>query len=133
MRPALLCLIVAACGSDKPSALPPKPPNTELIVGEFERRPPVGTTAIRFRADGSVAVAHDKTELDSKPAAQGSWTLDGDKLTFTNERGLCADAPGTRVGVYQVVISKVGIHFKKLEDRCDRRSTIDGQTWWRIK
>ena len=36
-------------------------------------------------------------------------------------------------GVYKVVISKVGIHFQKVQDSCDQRAKIDGQTWWRIK
>src|ERR1044071_9678413 len=48
---AALPLIALACGPGH-AAAPPKAPNTELIVGEYERHPPEGQTAIRFRGDG---------------------------------------------------------------------------------
>ena len=50
-------------------------------------------------------------------------------MTFL--RGMCADGP--KVGVYKVVISKVGIRFTKVEDSCERRAKMDGQTWWRLR
>jgi hypothetical protein len=128
MRAVLLVAMIAGC-SDKPPPQPPKRPNTELIVGEFERHPPAGTTAARFRGDGSVTIAHDANELDSKPLAEGSWKLDGDKLTLTYQKGEMCEA-GVE-GTYTVVISKVGIHFAKVEDRCERRAKIDGETWYR--
>ena len=124
-------LVLAACGSGHPAAGPPKRPNTELIVGEFARRPPDGTTAARFRGDGSITVAHEQKELDAKPLAQGSWKLDGDQLTMTYDKGeMC---PAGSSGTYKVVISKIGIRFTKVEDSCDRRAKMDGQTWYRIK
>lgn len=119
---------VAACGSSHDAA-PPKRPNNELILGDFERRPPDGTTAVRFRADGSVQLGHDKTKLDSDNLASGTWQLDKDQLTLTYDKGICA---GAGPGVYQVVISKLGIHFTKVSDGCDQRSKIDGQVWRRI-
>jgi hypothetical protein len=109
--------------------MPPKRPNDELIVGEFSRRPPAGTTTARFRADGSVVIAHDASELDSKPLASGSFKLDGDQLTLTYARGeMCK--PGVD-GTYRVVISKIGIRFTKVEDGCERRAKMDGETWYR--
>jgi hypothetical protein len=130
MRAVLLVALIAGC-SDKPPPQPPKRPNAELIVGEFERHPPAGTTAARFRGDGSVTIAHDAKELDSKPLAEGSWKLDGDKLTLTYQKGEMCEA-GVE-GTYTVVISKVGIHFAKVEDSCERRAKIDGETWYRAK
>ncbi len=128
MRPLLLACVLVACG--KPEPVPPKRPNTELIVGEFARRPPAGTTAARFRADGSVTIAHDAKELDSKPLATGTFKLDGDKLTLTYTSGeMC---PSGVEGVYTVVISRVGIRFTKVEDSCERRAKIDGETWYRM-
>src|SRR5512142_1830357 len=50
---------MSACGGSDHHALPPKKPNNELILGEFARRPPEGTTAARFRADGSVTIRSD--------------------------------------------------------------------------
>ena len=129
MRFMLLVLALVACG--KPEPMPPKRPNTELIVGEFARRPPAGTTAARFSGDGSVTIAHDAKELDGKPLAVGSYTLDGDKLTLTYTRGeMC---PAGVTGTYTVVISRVGIRFTKVDDDCERRAKIDGETWYRIK
>jgi hypothetical protein len=124
---------LAAC-QEPPRAVPPKPPNTELILGEYERHPPDGTTAIRFRADGSVRLAKTKALLDSEPAlAVGTWKVEGTKLTLTYEQGACAEAAGDKTGVYNVVVSKIGVHFTKVEDSCERRAAIDGQTWWRLK
>jgi hypothetical protein len=129
MRTTLLLLALIACG--KPDPMPPKAPNTELIVGEFARRPPAGTTAARFRGDGSVVIAHEAGELDSKPLATGIYKLDGDKLTLSYASGeMC---PKGVEGTYTVVISKVGIHFAKVDDACERRTKMDGETWYRIK
>lgn len=128
MRSLALALLVACGGSDH-QAVAVKPPNNELIIGEFERKPPEGTTAIRFRADGSVTLAHDKSKLDGDTLATGSFQLDKDQLTLTYDKGMCA---GTGAGVYKVVVSKLGIHFQKVSDPCDQRAKIDGQVWRRI-
>jgi len=111
--------------------MPPKRPNNELIVGEFARKPPSGTTAIRFRGDGSVTLASRHEELDSKAIATGTFKLDGDKLTLTYGSGELCDA-GVE-GVYNVVISKIGIRFTKVDDACERRARMDGETWYRVK
>jgi hypothetical protein len=128
MRIAFLALIVA-CGGSEHQAVPPKAPNNELILGEFERKPPEGTTAIRFRADGSVTLAHDRSKLDGATLATGTFSLDKDQLTLSYDKGMCA---GNGPGVYQVVISKLGIHFKKVSDSCAQRAKIDGEVWRRI-
>ena len=41
--------------------------------------------------------------------------------------------PAGSTGTYKVVISKVGIHFTKVNDDCADRSKIDGQTWFRVR
>src|SRR5262245_52547165 len=128
MRVLLLVPLVVACG-EKPEPMPPKRPNNELIVGDFERHPPAGTTAARFRGDGSIIVAHEAADLDRKSLAEGTWTLEGDKLTLTYAKGEMCEAGVA--GTYQVVLSRVGIRFKKLEDTCDRRAKMDGETWYR--
>jgi hypothetical protein len=128
-----LAAVAVACSSG-PHAVPPKPPNNELILGEYERHPPEGETAVRFRADGSVRLAKNKAQLDAEPPlATGTWKLEGPHLTLTYDHGICTERPGDRAGSYTVVISKIGIHFTKIEDSCERRSAINGQTWWRIK
>ena len=126
----LALVLVAACGS-KPDPVPPKPPNNELIVGEFERHPPDGTTVARFRGDGSITVAHDRASLDSKNLAEGTFALDKDQLTLTYTKGDMCKAG--EAGVYKVVITKRGIRFTKVQDSCDTRAKIDGQTWFRVQ
>ncbi len=130
MRRGLALIVLVACGSSH-DPIPPKKPNNELIIDTFERRPPNGTTAMRFRADGSIDVAHSKDKLDgSDLVAHGSWQLDKDQLTLTYETGMCA---GGGPGVYQVVLSKLGIHFKKVSDDCAQRAKMDGEVWRRAQ
>jgi uncharacterized protein (TIGR03066 family) len=122
-------VMLAACGGSGSEHVMTKAPNTELIVGKFERRPPDGTTVARFQGDGTVTIAHDEASLDRKNLAVGSYQLDGDKLTLTYASGdMCKP---NETGNYKVVISKVGIRFTKVDDPCADRAKIDGQTWYR--
>ena len=130
MKRLAVLLLVVGCGGEEHHAIAPKPPNDQLITGEYERRPPAGTTAIRFDKDGNVKLAHDKSKLDSETLAQGTYKLEGDQLTLVYTDGICAnDGPG----VYKIVVSKVGIHFAKVDDACEQRSKIDNEVWRRIK
>jgi hypothetical protein len=129
LRLALITIALSACGGSEHGAVPPKKPNNELIVGEFERRPPDGTTAARFRADGSVTIAHNRHDLDTKPLATGNYQLEKDQLTLTYSSGsMCSSG---QTGTYKVVLSKIGIRFTKVDDACADRSKMDGQTWFR--
>ena len=129
MRAVLIAILLAACGGSEHGAVAPKKPNNELIMGEFERRPPDGTTAARFRADGSVTIAHNKNELDTKPLASGTFQLEKDQLTLTYNTGsMC---PSGQSGTYKVVLSRIGIRFTKVDDSCADRAKMDGQTWFR--
>ena len=71
-----LVACAAAC-STKPPPMPPKAPNNELIVGEFERRHQEAKTAARFTKEGYVTLASKADELDSKAIASGTYKLDG--------------------------------------------------------
>src|SRR5690606_10984195 len=111
----------------KPPPMPPKAPNNELIVGEFERRNHPATTAARFSKEGYVTLASKAAELDSKPIASGSYKIDGDQLTLTYDKGEMCEAGVS--GVYKIVVSKIGIRFTLVDDPCERRARIDGETW----
>ena len=123
--------VIAAC-AEPPHAVPPKAPNNEIIVGAYERHPPDGTTAIRFRGDGSLRVAKTKAELDTDPPfASGTWKIDDGKLTLVYDTGACTENEADKTGVYNVVISKRGLHLTKVSDSCDQRGKLDGETLWR--
>ncbi|MCX5745829.1 MAG: hypothetical protein NT062_25415 [Proteobacteria bacterium] len=135
--PILIPLLLAiGCGeAAKPKILPPKRPNDELVVGEFERHPPQGTMAMRFRANGAVTVAKDRAGLD-RPPVLGDGTYEvgkedqKDQMTLTFETGdMCTPE---QKGVYKVVISKLGLRFTKVEDDCEARARFDGTTFWRV-
>lgn len=130
MRRVVCVLVVAACGApaERP---PPKRPNNELVLGDFARKPPDGEMAVRFGGDGSFFFAKTKGDLDkSGHLADGTFTVEGDQLTFTATKGMCE---GGGPGSYKVVISKIGIRFTKVDDACADRARLDGQTLWRIK
>lgn len=101
-------------------------------MGDYERKPPNGTTAIRFDRDGNVKVAHDKTKLDQggEPISIGTYKLEGDQLTLSYSEGACKD---DGPGVYKVVISKLGIRFAKVDDSCEQRARIDNEVWRRVE
>lgn len=129
----MLALLLSACGgTTEPASRIPKKPNNELIVGDFERHPPAGTAAFRFGADGSYTVSKTKGEMERTPhVSEGTYTVAGETLTFSTTRGECADA---KVGSYKVNISKIGIRvIEKLDDACEWRGRLAGQTLWRIK
>jgi hypothetical protein len=129
----LVCLVVG-CGSSKPEPVPPKKPNNELVVGDFERRKPSGEQAFRFDNNGNYFVVKNKGELDHTPhISDGTYKVDGNKLTFSADKGACSENAAEKDGTYEVVISKIGIRFVKVNDPCETRSHLDGQTLWRIK
>ena len=114
--------------------VPPKPPNTDLIAGDYERHAPNGDTAIRFEHGGTFRLAKNRMQFDVEPPlATGTYKVEGDKLTLINAKGICAEPTSEQEGVYSIVISKIGIRFTKVTDACARRSSMDGQTWWRVK
>jgi len=129
MRIVLALLLVAACGKEPASRIPKKP-NNELIVGDFERHAPA-TTAYRFGADSTYFAAKTKAELERTPhLTEGTYSVDNEKLTMKAARGECANTSGT----YKVVLSKIGIRVvDKIDDSCEWRSHLVGQTLWRIK
>ncbi len=130
-RVVVAVVALAGCAAEKPSRIPKKP-NSELIVGDFERHPPAGKNAYRFFGNGEFFAAKDRGELEHTPhLSEGTYEVDGTKLTFHAKRGECANDAAT--GVYQVVISKIGIRFTKVDDACAWRGRLDGQTLWRIK
>ena len=137
MRPSIaplaLCLCLAACGSS-PRRAPVKQPNDILLLGDFARRPPDGETAIRFERDGTYKVVKNKTMFDKDPpVGSGTWKSSGDQLTLSAQKGMCTEGNEEREATYKVVVSKVGIRFEKVNDGCERRAAMDGQTWWRVR
>lgn len=126
---SLLLIVLVGCSSSHQGAT--KRPNEELIVGQYERHPPAGTTVIDFKPDGSLEEAHDRGSLGSKDLATGTFDLQGSDMTLTYTGGdMCK---GSGPGHYKVVISKVGIRFTMVDDPCAQRAKMDGETWFRVK
>src|SRR2546423_9005116 len=110
----VVCLLVA-CGSEKGQPMPPKKPNNELIVGDYERKKPSGEQAFRFDNNGNYFVVKNKGELDHTPhVADGTYKVEGNKLTFSADKGACSETAAEKAGTYEIVISKVGIRFVKV-------------------
>src|SRR5687767_8880807 len=98
--PVLLLLPITLACSTPTEIQPPKRPNTELIVGDFERRPPAGEMAVRFAGDGTFRFTKNRGELERTPyLANGTYKLDGDSLAFTADKGQCAEQ--NKTGTYQ--------------------------------
>lgn len=128
-----LALAAGACGPSHPP-LPLKKPNDELIVGDFARRGGDGKAAIRFARDGGYRLVKDKDSFEQNPPlGDGTWKISGDQLSLSAQHGICAEGDGERDATYKVVVSKVGVRFEKVSDSCERRATMDGQTWWRLQ
>jgi hypothetical protein len=126
----IVCALGAGCGgSAKPP--PPSPAASTPLAGDFEFRSEDGAVVLRFVDDGTCAVATSVEGL-ANPLHRCTWRLDGNRLTFTNTTGTCAESEGTRVGVYDVVVRAQDVSFTRVSDTCERRMTIDGQTWTRI-
>ena len=132
MRAIAILLVLSACPGPEPASRIPKKPNEELVVGDFERRPPAGTAAYRFASDGTYTVSKNKGEMERTPhVSEGTYKVQGETLTFEAVRGECAD---NKIGSYKVNISKIGIRvIEKIDDACEWRSRLAGQTLWRIK
>jgi hypothetical protein len=127
----LLALALAGCaGSQKSQPSEPAPSAAASLVGTFHRADERGTV-MRFAPDGTCSVASSMEEL-AEPSHRCTWTLDGSRLTFTNTQGSCAETESTRVGVYDVVVRAQDVSFKKVTDTCERRMSIDGETWQRL-
>jgi hypothetical protein len=123
------CALAVGCGgSAKPPASSPEP---AALAGDYQFRAGDDAVVLRFVPDGTCAVARSIEGL-ANPSHRCTWRLDGNRLTFTNTTGTCAESEATRVGVYDVVIGAQTVAFTRVSDTCERRMTIDGQTWTRI-
>lgn len=142
MQPRLNGLLVigvalAGCGGaakPTPAAAAPEAPTAATpasLVGDFAIQNEGHTAVLRFSADGTCAVATSVEGL-ATPSHRCTWTLDGDRLTFNNTEGTCAEKEETKIGVFDVVVTARDVSFKMVSDSCERRMAIDGETWTRI-
>jgi hypothetical protein len=129
----LTVIALAGCGgASTPSTTTTTPPASPGMAGDFTRQDPEHPTVLRFASDGTCLVGSNAAALE-KPSHRCTWKLDGKRLTFTNAEGMCADPEPMRVGVYEVELTEASVTFKLVDDRCESRMSIDGQTWLRAK
>ena len=122
----LVLLLLAACGSSSSSSGPGIAETSEHRADRRRVRAPSARRHDR-RAVSRRRLDHDRARQapasTARPwrPARSSSTADTAHADYTTG-DMC---PAGRAGVYKVVISKVGIHFTKVDDSCDgaRRST----------
>ncbi len=106
------------------------PDTAEPLVGDWAS-PVAHGRFMRFTADGKLALALDAADLGSAKTT-GTWSLAGNRLTFTNLTGACSSPSTEQVGAYTAEFVAGSLRFTKLEDACEARSSIDGETWTRL-
>ena len=121
----VLILALGACARRTPT-----PSAAEPLVGDWAS-PVAHGRFMRFTADGKLSLALNAADLGSSKTT-GRWTLAGNTLTFTNLTGACSSPATEQVGVYTAEFVGGSLRFSKLEDACEARSSIDGETWTRL-
>jgi len=105
------------------------PPQSVLILGLWQE--PGSGYILRFTPDGKQELAASIGELDSNPILGGTWSIDGRRLTFTSESGLCSSPSQFQIGSYVITVTPPALAFTVDLDACPQRKTIDGETWTR--
>ncbi len=128
MNRALLLsfFLVGACATSKASQS-----SGEALVGDWVA-PAEHGVFMRFTADGKVFVALSREQLATAKTT-GTWKMEQSHLTFENLTGSCSEGEAERVGRYEVQLAADTVHFTKVNDACDRRNSIDGETWARVR
>ena len=108
----------------------PTPTAAEALVGDWAS-PVAHGRFMRFTADGKLSLALNAADLGSAKTT-GTWSLAGNSLTFANLTGACSSPSTDQVGVYTAQFVGGALRFSKLEDACEARSSIDGETWTRL-
>jgi hypothetical protein len=122
---AICVLLTRACAQKPPAVFPNGSFMTEEITGS-------GTADITMLLDNGHFTV---TSSDTGPLAEGSYQLDGDKVTFTEEnaslsaKSICG--PQQTVYTYQWSIDPVSkdLGLKKVDDSCAPRAGVTSTTW----
>lgn len=136
----LACL--AACGGP-PAATPtaaataaPTPvlvDRVEQLLGTWHGLEADGKYQ-RFLADGRLVVAQTLQGLDSDPAAELSYRLEGTQLIIAEVKAISLPPCGSVEGIYEVQLeSQDRIKLKRIRDTCQGRARTTGQVHERVK
>ena len=106
------------------------PDAAKALVGDWAS-PVAHGRFMRFSADGKLALALNAADLGTARTT-GTWSLAKNTLTFTNLTGACSTTSTEQVGVYTAAFVQGSLRFSKLEDACETRTSIDGETWTRL-
>ena len=133
LHAAVLVVTLAACGGGDDHAhyaVAPKPPNDALIVGSTSAtHPPARPRSASIATARSSSPTTRPSSPPTRPSRPARGRSTSDQLTLTYTEGECAqDGPG----VYKVVLSKIGVHFTKVDDACESRSHMDNEVWRRF-
>jgi hypothetical protein len=83
---------------------------------------------IRFNEDGTYQIARSRSGLDTQPNVEGTYSFDGNQLTFTMTSVHDLADCGYTDSIYQVVILVADqIEFIKIKDSCSDRVNTTAQ------
>ena len=122
---AVCTILAGACARQPPPVFPNGSFMTEEITGS-------GTADITMVLDNGHFTV---TSSDVGPLAEGSYKLDGDKVTFTEEaadlsaKSICG--PQQTVYTYQWTVDpqSKNLQLKKVDDPCGPRAGVTSTTW----
>lgn len=83
---------------------------------------------IRFKDDGTYQLAKSRSGLDTQPNVVGTYSFDGNQLTFAITSVHDLPDCGYTDAIYQVVMLVTGqIEFIKVKDSCSERVNTTAQ------
>ncbi|OGO60208.1 MAG: hypothetical protein A2029_01285 [Chloroflexi bacterium RBG_19FT_COMBO_47_9] len=83
---------------------------------------------IRFNEDGTYQLAKSRSGLDTQPNVEGTYSFDGNQLTFTITSVHDLQDCGFTDSIYEVVMLVTGqIEFIKVKDSCSDRVNTTAQ------
>lgn len=131
-----ICLVAAACVAEEE-------PSADVETGTVAAGLAEGTyvhpsaqadpTVLRSGAEIEFAGGRHTVRLDDEAMVEGRYTVEGDRITLTDERGLWICGPEERTATYTYTASGDRLTFAPVgEDPCKgRREGLTGEPWVR--
>jgi hypothetical protein len=123
---ALVPALVGFTGNQTPS--PTGTFTTNITLEELPQDMPAGMRKALAGTWEIILLASNRFQilLGDKPMVEGHFTVSGDGIVLTDEKGLisCATAPGEETGKYKWTLDAGKLTFAATEDKCEGRKLI---------